>query len=48
MVEQGAKSLKNTYCNGPEKLGGLSCIHGAEEFILVSGEMEEAVEVYGE
>ena len=42
-----AKSLKNIIAFGPEKLGIDYHIHGADEFILVSG-MEEAVLVYME
>ena len=42
-----AKSLKNIIAFGPEKLGMDYRIHGADEFILVSG-MEEAVLVYME
>ena len=40
-----AKSLKNIIAFGPEKLGIDYHIHGADEFILVSG-MEEEVLVY--
>ena len=42
-----AKSLKNIIAFGPEKLGIDYRIHGADEYILVSG-MEEAVLVYME
>ena len=42
-----AKSLKNIIAFGPEKLGIDYHIHGADEYILVSG-MEEAVLVYME
>ena len=42
-----AKSLKNIIAFGPEKLDMDYHIHGADEFILVSG-MEEAVLVYME
>ena len=40
-----AKSLKNIIAFGPEKLGIDYRIHGADEYILVSG-MEEAVLIY--
>ena len=42
-----AKSLKNIIAFGPEKEGIDYRIHGADEFILVSG-MEEAVLIYME
>ena len=42
-----AKSLKNIIAFGPEKEGIDYRIHGANEFILVSG-MEEAVLIYME
>ena len=42
-----AKSLKNIIAFGPEMPGIDYRIHGADEFILVSG-MEEAVLVYME
>lgn len=42
-----AKSLKNIIAFGPEKLGVDYRIHGADEYILVSG-MEESVLIYME